>query len=296
MIESTISSPALMFGSPQDDATRLIASVALRVKTISSVRAALRNFADLRAAALIGLGRGVGEVMQAAMHVGVFALVGFRHAVEHRVRLLRRGGVVEIDQRLAVDLQRQRGKSSRTRVDVIGTVRDCRMHGHPRAASQRCAAAIASSRRSSLTIDFDGLADEGLDQQRLRFLLGKPARAQVEQQALVERAGGGAMAAGDVVGEDLELRLVVGLGLVGQQQRPRHHLGVGLLRVGRTMMRPWNTEWPRSSTTARNTSRLAQFGTAWSMNSVVSACWRPLSRLTPLVSTREPSPANVMIA
>ncbi len=30
MIESTISSPAPMFGPPQDDATRLMASVALR--------------------------------------------------------------------------------------------------------------------------------------------------------------------------------------------------------------------------------------------------------------------------
>ncbi len=47
MIEITISSPALMFGSPHEEATRLIASVALRVKTISSVRAALRNFATL---------------------------------------------------------------------------------------------------------------------------------------------------------------------------------------------------------------------------------------------------------
>ena len=47
MIESTISSPSPIFGSPQDDATRLIASVALRVKMISSLRAALRNFATL---------------------------------------------------------------------------------------------------------------------------------------------------------------------------------------------------------------------------------------------------------
>ena len=39
------------------------------------------------------------------------------------------------------------------------------------------------------------------------------------------------MAALHVVGEDFQLRLVVGLGLLGQQQRPRHHLGVGLLRV-----------------------------------------------------------------
>src|SRR5436853_7420179 len=75
------------------------------------------------------------------------------------------------------------------------------------------------------------LADEGLDQQRLRLLFRQAARLQIEQQAVVERAGRGAMAAGDVVGEDLELRLAVGLGLVGQQQRPRHHLAVGLLRV-----------------------------------------------------------------
>ena len=39
------------------------------------------------------------------------------------------------------------------------------------------------------------------------------------------------MAAGDVVGKDLQLRLVVGLRLVGEQERPCHHLGVGLLRV-----------------------------------------------------------------
>ena len=78
----------------------------------------------------------------------------------------------------------------------------------------------------------DGLTDEGLDQQRLGLLFGQAARLQVEQQAVIERAGGGAMAAGDVVGKDLELRLVVGFRFVGQQERPRHHLAVGLLRVG----------------------------------------------------------------
>ena len=119
MIESTISSPALMFGSPQDDATRLIASVALRVKTISSVRAGVEEFRDLGAAALIGFGRRIGEIMQPAMHVGVFALVGLGHAVEHRIRLLRRRGVVEIDQRLAIDLQRQRRKILPHPGDVI---------------------------------------------------------------------------------------------------------------------------------------------------------------------------------
>jgi hypothetical protein len=45
MMERTISSPSPMFGSPQEEATRLIASVTLRVKTISSLRRALTNCA-----------------------------------------------------------------------------------------------------------------------------------------------------------------------------------------------------------------------------------------------------------
>jgi hypothetical protein len=63
----------------------------------------------------------------------------------------------------------------------------------------------------------DGFPDERLDQQRLRFLLGKAARPQVEQQAFVESAGGGTVTAGDVVGENLQFGLVVGFRLVGQQ-------------------------------------------------------------------------------
>src|SRR6185369_3768863 len=104
-------------------------------------------------AAFIGFRRGIGEVVQAAMHVGVFALVGFRHAVEHGGRLLRGSGVVEIDQRFAVNLHRQCGKVLPYAGDVIGAILDGRMHCHPRASSQRCAIAIASSRRSSLTMD-----------------------------------------------------------------------------------------------------------------------------------------------
>ena len=77
----------------------------------------------------------------------------------------------------------------------------------------------------------DRLADEGLDQQRLGLRAGNAARAQIEQQVLVELAGGRAVAALHVVGEDFQLRLVVGLGLLGQHQRVRGHLGVGLLRA-----------------------------------------------------------------
>src|SRR5713226_9065450 len=105
------------------------------------------------------------------------------------------------------------------------------MHGQPLAASQRCAAEIASSRKPSLAMDSMASPTKAWISSACASFSERP-RAQIKQKALVERAGGGAVAAGDIVGENFQFRLVVGLGLVGQQQRPRHHLGVGLLRLG----------------------------------------------------------------
>src|SRR5215208_5488473 len=61
------------------------------------------------------------------------------------------------------------------------------------------------------------LPNECLDQERLRFLFGETARAQIKQQALVERASGRTVATRYVIGEYFQFRLVVGLRLVGQQ-------------------------------------------------------------------------------
>ena len=41
------------------------------------------------------------------MYIGVFVLIGVDHALDHLPGLLGRGGIVEIDQRLAVDLRRE---------------------------------------------------------------------------------------------------------------------------------------------------------------------------------------------
>jgi hypothetical protein len=84
--------------------------------------------AHLLARVLIGLGRGVGEVMQSAMHIGVFGGVGAGEPLQHRVRLLRRGGVVEIDERLAVHLHGEDGKILANALDIVGAVLDRRMH------------------------------------------------------------------------------------------------------------------------------------------------------------------------
>src|SRR6202171_3515296 len=91
--------------------------------------------------------------MQPAMHIGVFGFVGFAHALEHGIRLLRGCCVVEINQRLAIDLHGQRREIFPDPGNIVGAVEDSRMHGQPLASSQRCAVAVATSRRSSLTID-----------------------------------------------------------------------------------------------------------------------------------------------
>ena len=55
-------------------------------------------------------GRGVGKIVQAAMHVCIFHLIGMLDGFQHRTRFLRRGPVVEIDERLAVHLTEKNGK------------------------------------------------------------------------------------------------------------------------------------------------------------------------------------------
>ena len=72
--------------------------------------------------------RGVRHEVQAAMHVGVGRLHRPRHRVDHRPRFLRRGGVVEVDQRLAVDLLRQDRELRPDRLDVVGGLEDGCVH------------------------------------------------------------------------------------------------------------------------------------------------------------------------
>ena len=76
--------------------------------------------AHLLARALEGLGRGIGEIVETAMHVGIFGLVGGGDAIDHGPRFLRRGRVVEIDERLAVGRQGEGREVPADRLDVIG--------------------------------------------------------------------------------------------------------------------------------------------------------------------------------
>ena len=53
---------------------------------------------------LISFRRGTGEGMRAAMDVGIHRLVVRARCVQNRQRFLRRGRIIEIDQRTTVDL------------------------------------------------------------------------------------------------------------------------------------------------------------------------------------------------
>ncbi|MNN38449.1 hypothetical protein D3C81_1524460 [compost metagenome] len=70
-------------------------------------RGRVQEAGDDLARRLERLGRLVRQGMQAPVDVGVAALHRRDQGVDHRTRLLRRGGVVQIDQRLAVHLSRQ---------------------------------------------------------------------------------------------------------------------------------------------------------------------------------------------
>ena len=112
-----------MFWRPQLCATRLMASVAPRTNTISSEDDASKKAAHLLARGLIGVGRARGEFMRAAMHVRVFVAVEVREPVDDGLRLLRGGGVVEPDQRVAVDLLVEDRKVAAHGIDVVARLR-----------------------------------------------------------------------------------------------------------------------------------------------------------------------------
>jgi hypothetical protein len=71
--------------------------------------------------------------MQPAMHVGVLRGVGQIQPIEHGLRLLRRGGVVEIDERLAVNLGGEDGEIRADAVHVVSAVGHRFMHIHAKA-------------------------------------------------------------------------------------------------------------------------------------------------------------------
>ena len=141
--------------------------------------------------------------MQAAVHIGVLGGVGMLEAIEHRLRLLRRSCVVEIDERLAVNRHGEDRKILADAADVIGAVGDGFLHVSPFARRPEVPAEGGLRRRTAGELrprrkpgddlihqrvaqagvldSLDRLADERLDEQRLGVLGRNAARLEIKQ-------------------------------------------------------------------------------------------------------------------
>ncbi len=102
-----------------------------------------------------------------------------------------------------------------------------------RTPSHSAEAAAKASRRASFSTCSSASPTKAWISSARASRLRDAARLEIEQQILVDLAGGRAVAADHVVGENLKLGLGIELGRLRQQQRLRHLLAVGLLRAGR---------------------------------------------------------------
>ena len=130
IVVTRISSPRLTLASPQLRATRLMPAVVPEVKMISRACSAPMKCADFFAGLFVLLGAALAERVDAAVDVGVVALVDAAEDVDHLPRPLRAGGVVEKHERLiAVDgllqdreVVAQRGAAAALRVDCRSAI------------------------------------------------------------------------------------------------------------------------------------------------------------------------------
>ena len=237
---------------------------------------------------LVGLGRGIREEMQAAMHVGVFFRVGLLDAVEHGARLLRRRGVVEIDQRLAVDFPRQDREIRADLLDVVGAVRrpsappppPCRASGAcalraPRRSPRRRSS--RSPRRGRPAPACARPRPSAMPRERRKKSICSSIRPQVApwpQTTSSAKISSSGLLANSASSERSSARLII--------------LESVFCAPGSTMILPWNTpcDWP--SIAALKYSWPPQCGAAWLTTSVVSRCCLPRPIVAPRSPTFEP--------
>ena len=195
----------------------------------------VEELGDAAACALVGERRLLREPVDPAVDVGVLLLVVAGHRGDDGARLLRRRGVVEIDQRLVPHPPREDGEVAPYRFDVELIAGCRRLNDHPPYPPEirRPTLASASARRCARSCagptPVDDLAAEGTGEHAHRLGPGNGARLQVEQGVFVQLASGRGVAAAHVVGVDLELRLRGDVGVVRQQQVLVRLVGVGVL-------------------------------------------------------------------
>src|SRR5690606_33593498 len=101
----------------------------------------------------------IGQEVEAAVNIGIFIGIGVRHRVDHGLRLLGGGAVVEVDERLAVDRAGQDREVTADRLDIVRCAIDYLVHrltpcgdaacAYPCLANQPCSFSSSASTRGS---------------------------------------------------------------------------------------------------------------------------------------------------
>lgn len=89
------------------------------VKTTSDFARRVEEPRDRAARGLVLLGREVGQEVQATVNIRIFVGVAAGHSIDHRLWLLRRGAVVEVDERPAVYLAGEDREVATDLFDII---------------------------------------------------------------------------------------------------------------------------------------------------------------------------------
>ena len=175
------------------------------------------------------------------MHIRIFMLVGVREPINHLLRLLRRGRVIQIDERLAVRPLGEDREIRADRLDVIGVERGLDDIVHAFASALRISASRPrpepGGEPGAQGVDQEFVLDavDRLLPRTLReaspWRRSPGCRATANKTPVRDRARHRrAMSADNIVGEDLELGLFVHLRPRRQQNGLRLHCSVGLLR------------------------------------------------------------------
>ena len=169
-------------------------------------------------------------LIDAAMDGGVGLAIGAGDGVDHRLRLLRGRGGVEIGPALGdrreVGEPVERAGGEDASIAIASPAQRANQLPRPRRRPSRTASSpIRSSASATKARVSRPLASSG----------GDAAAFEIEEGVAVELADRGAMRAFDVVGEDFELGLGVDRRRAGEQQALQRLLAVGLLRVARDL-------------------------------------------------------------
>ena len=166
--------------------------------------------------------------METAVNVGIFLFVGFTDGFQNRPRFLSRRTIVHIDQRLVVNGARQYGKIRPNACNIVvrrSPFRDVLLRFfvagiHSGPSFRQPVACLPQDELAHLVLAqlLNSLTNECSNQKGFGFAFTDTPGSEIEQKILIDLPRCRPVAAGNVIGENLQFWLGIKLSLISQQQ------------------------------------------------------------------------------